>query len=119
MTGPRATTVNMIRTINACRVINNPFLYVNSKDADQTARADPESFDRGGLTLTSFSLLLLLLLLGESEDPNTTISQLSSARQRNAIYMLEMAFRWRADVGSTLKAFQEFGPVMLRNPIFL
>ena len=35
------------------------------------------------------------------EDPNTTISGPSSARQRSAIYM---AFRWRADDGPTLKA---------------
>ena len=35
------------------------------------------------------------------EDPNTTISRLSSARQGPAIYM---AFRWRADDGPTLKA---------------
>ena len=35
------------------------------------------------------------------EDPNTTKSGPSSARQRNAI---EMAFRWRADNGQTLNA---------------
>ena len=35
------------------------------------------------------------------EDPNTTISGPSSARQRTAIYM---AFGWRADDGPTLKA---------------
>ena len=42
------------------------------------------------------------------EDPNTTISGPSSARQRSAI---SMAFRWRADDGPTLNAglvpFQE------------
>ena len=35
------------------------------------------------------------------EDPNTTKSRPSSARQQSAIYM---AFRWRADDGPTLKA---------------
>ena len=35
------------------------------------------------------------------EDPNTTISGPSLARQRNAI---EMSFRWRADDGPTLNA---------------
>ena len=35
------------------------------------------------------------------EDPNATISGPLSALQRNAIYM---AFRWRADDGSTLYA---------------
>ena len=40
--------------VNVCLVIRNPFLYANSKDADQTAFADPESFDRGDSPLTSF-----------------------------------------------------------------
>ena len=35
------------------------------------------------------------------DDPNTTICEPSSARQRNAIYM---AFRWRDDDGPTLNA---------------
>ena len=35
------------------------------------------------------------------EDPNTTISGPSLARQRNAIYM---AFRWQADDGPTFNA---------------
>ena len=50
-------------------------------------------------------------------DSNTTISEPSSARQRNAI---EMAFRWRADGGPTLNAglvalwlFRGSGPVLL------
>ena len=37
----------------------------------------------------------------EREDPNTSISGPSSARQRNAI---EMAVRWCADDGPTLNA---------------
>ena len=55
------------------------------------------------------------------EDPNTTISGPSSARQRNAIWM---AFRWRADDGPTLNAgsvalwfFRGSGPELLRTPI--
>ena len=48
---------------------------------------DPESFARGGPTLTFYE---------RREDPNTTQSGPPSARQRNAI---EMAFRWRADPG--------------------
>ena len=35
------------------------------------------------------------------ENPNITINGPSSARQRNAI---KMAFRWRADDGTTLNA---------------
>ena len=57
------------------------------------------------------------------EDPNTTISGPSSARQRNAILM---AFRWRADDGPTLNScsvdlgfFRVSGPLLLRNPILL
>ena len=55
------------------------------------------------------------------EDLNST--RPSSARQRNAI---EMAFRWQADDGPTLKAglvalcfFRGSRPVLLRKPIFL
>ena len=45
--------------------------------------ADPESFVRGGPTLTKFDFHLFL---DEGrEDPNTTINRPSSARQRNAI----------------------------------
>ena len=58
-----------------------------------------------------------------SEDPNTTKSGPSSARQPNAIKML---FSWRADDVPSLNAglvallfFRESGPVLLRNPIFL
>ena len=47
------------------------------------ACADPESFVRGGLTLTRF---FCCFLVDEGrKDPNTTISGPSSARQRNAI----------------------------------
>ena len=52
--------------------------------------ADPESYVRGGPTLT--------FLVDEGrEDQNTTIEGPSSARQRNT-------FRWRADNGPTLNA---------------
>ena len=50
---------------------------------------DPESLARSGPTLTM------------REDPNSTNSEPSSARQRNVI---SMAFRWRADDGITLNA---------------
>ena len=45
--------------------------------------ADPESFIRGGPTLTFF----FVFVLGDEgrEDPNTTEGESSSARQRNAI----------------------------------
>ena len=47
-------------------------------------------------------MLDFLFLVDERiKDPNTAINGPSSARQRNAI---EMAFRWRADGGSTLNA---------------
>ena len=70
---------------------------------------DPESFVRGGPTLTMF------FLVDEGrEDPSTTISGPSSA------------FRWRADDGPTMNAglvalrfFRGSGPVLLENPIFL
>ena len=38
---------------------------------------------------------------GGIEDPNTAINGPSSARQQNAI---SIAFRWRADAGTTLNA---------------
>ena len=50
----------------------------------ETYLADPESFFRGGPTLTTFLFLLFLVDEGR-EDPNTTISRPSSARQRNVI----------------------------------
>ena len=56
--------------------------------------ADPESFFRGGPTLTG--------LLGEGGSRYHTISGPSSARKRNAIKM--MAFHWRAADGPTLNA---------------
>ena len=49
--------------------------------------ADPESFVRGGPTLTFFFFLLFFFFLVDEsrEDPSTTISGPSEARQRNAI----------------------------------
>ena len=64
-----------------------------------TPSADPESFFRGGPTLTTF--FFVFLVAEGKEDPNTTKSGPSSARQRSAILM---AFRWRADDGPTLNA---------------
>ena len=55
-----------------------------------SACADPESFVRGGPTLTSFSSVFLIADEGK-EDLNTTISGHSSARQQNAI---QIAFSW-------------------------
>ena len=59
-----------------------------------------------------------VFLVDEGEE-----SRPSSARQRNAI---KMAFRWRADEGSTLNAglvalgfFRGSGPILLRKPIAL
>ena len=72
-------------------------------------------FARGGPTLTFF--------YEGREDPDSTKSGPSSARQPNAIYM---AFRWWADDGpslssgfAALRLFRGSGPVLLRNPIFL
>ena len=48
------------------------------------ACADPESFVRGGSTLTTFFSFLFYFDEGR-KDPNTTISGSSTARQRNAI----------------------------------
>ena len=41
------------------------------------------------------------VFLNSREDPNTTISEPTSIRKRNAI---KMAFRWRADDGQALNA---------------
>ena len=67
--------------------------------------ADPESFVRAGPTLTFF--LFVFLVDEGGEEPNTTISGPSSARQRNAIKWrfaggplmsnIECWLRWRAD----------------------
>ena len=64
------------------------------------ACADPERFVRGGPTLPFYFFILFFFCEGR-KDSNTTISGPSTARQRNAI---QMAFRWRADGGPTLKA---------------
>ena len=50
--------------------------------------------------LLCFFCCFCLKLMGV-EDPNTVIKGPSSASQRNAI---SMAFRWRADDGSTFNA---------------
>ena len=80
------------------------------------ACADPDFFQRG----SNFDYVFLVD--ERREDPNTTKSGPSSARQRNAIYMV---FRWRADGGPTVNAglvalwfYRASGPVLLRNPIF-
>ena len=68
------------------------------------AGVDPESFVRGGPTLTSyfcFSFFFFFFFDEGRKDSNTTISGPSMARQRNAT---QMAFRWRADGGPTLNA---------------
>ena len=60
---------------------------------------DPESFFRGGPTLTTF---FYIFLVDEGrKHPNTTIRGHPSARQQNAI---QMAFCWRANGGPTLNA---------------
>ena len=53
----------------------------------------------GGATVTFFFFLFFVFVLVDEgrEDPNTTISGPSSARQRNAILM---AFRWCAGDGT-------------------
>ena len=73
-----------------------------------TACADPESFARGGPTLTTVFFVFVFFDEGK-EDPNSTKSRPSSARQRNAIKWRfasgpMMAFRWRADDGPSLVA---------------
>ena len=56
---------------------------------EKEACADPESFIRGCPTLTTFYFLFFLADEG-MEDPSTTKSGPSSARQQNAI-------KWRFD----------------------
>ena len=47
--------------------------------------ADPESFIRGGPTLTTFFFIFIFLFDEGRENPGTTISGPSSAHQPNAI----------------------------------
>ena len=51
--------------------------------------------------------------MGWIEDQNATISGPSSARQQNAI---EMAVRWRADIGPPLIAGLVYSLVILGDP---
>ena len=81
--------------------------------------ADPET--RGGPTLSSFFAFFLVDERGN--DPNTTESGSSSARQRNAI---KMAFCWRADDGPTFNAclvalwfFQGIRTSIAKKPYFV
>ena len=60
-----------------------------------------QSRGRGGGGGSNFDFFFKLTRVETREDPNTTISWPSSARQLFAIYM---AYRWRADDGLTLKA---------------
>ena len=57
---------------------NTMFGSTNQSASDEDPCADPESYVRGGLTLTTFLLFL-------EDDPNITKIGSSSARQRNAI----------------------------------
>ena len=62
-------------------IISNHLPGTDDDDDFEHTCADPESFVRGGPTLTTF-----FQLFDEGrEDPNTTISRPSSARQLNAI----------------------------------
>ena len=56
------------------------------------ACADPESFEKGGPNST----LKTFFMMRGKKDPNTTESEPSSSRQRNAI---QMTFCWPADNG--------------------
>ena len=51
----------------------------------QISSAGPESFVRGGPTLTFFVVVVFLVDEGRKDHHDTTISGPSSARQRNAI----------------------------------
>ena len=62
-------------------------------------RGSRKFFQRGS---NSDNVFFFVFLVAEGkEDPNTTKSGPSSARQRSATLM---AFRWRADDGPTLNA---------------
>ena len=63
--------------------------------------ADPESFVRGGPTVTTFFFSFFFIFDEGRKDPSNTISGPSLARQRNAILMV---CRWRANYGPTLNA---------------
>ena len=69
-----------------------------------TTCADPESSVRGGgatFFILFFYLFKTFFVDEGREDPNTTKSGSSAARQRNAI---KIGIRWRADDGPTLNA---------------
>ena len=72
------------------------FAYNSKSRVYHFTCADPESFVRGGPIFDN-----VFLVDNEREDPNSTISGPSLARQRNAN---KMAFHWRADDGPTLNA---------------
>ena len=61
-------------------------------------RGSRKFFQRGS---NSDNVFFRFLVAEGKEDPNTTKSGPSSARQRSGILM---AFRWRADDGPTLNA---------------
>ena len=86
------TVANRLREIGEISPINNVCFICGVSFLAWYTCADPESFVRGGPTLTG-------ILVDEGGDKNTTKSGPSSARQRNAI---NMAFRWRADGGPIL-----------------
>ena len=84
--------------------------------------ADPESFDRGGPTLTTF-FFFSLMRGGRIQTP------LLAGRWPASKMPFKMAFRWRADDDPTLNAgldhtttfviLRGSGQLLLRNPIFL
>ena len=113
--GPRERTLQYI--YNYIHIQSN-LAYPHTLKMEWSSCPDPESFVRGGSTLTEF---YLFVLVDEGrEDPNTTISWPSSACQRNAI---KMAFRTHTNDGPTSNAglvclgfFRVSGPELLRNP---
>ena len=71
------------RVLSPLRLFQKSILVLCLSHSLKTC-ADPDSFVRGGPALTTFCFLFVSFLVYEGrEDPNTTISGPSSARQRN------------------------------------
>ena len=104
--------------INSCIL-----LALQSTNIMNFMRQSRKFCQRGPNLITFFYLFFYSFLVDWGiEDPNTTINEPPSARQRNVI---KLAFRWLADVGRTLNAgsialcfSRRSGQVLERNPIF-
>ena len=98
----------------------------------QRACADPESFVRGGLTLTTFFFLFFFSLffsffsffslMRGRKDPNTTISGHQRPASETPFNGVPLAGRYGPNIECWIDSFvilRGSGPELLSNPIFL